>query len=161
MDSSGINILIAAHHTLTKTGGRLRLAGASTTVMRTSCRERGRSPGRTAHARHRSYRLTLPRQRSRTTAAAPSSGRPWHTCSRPARQEGRAGRTAPTPARPATSRGAGHRKNSLCSLPGCRLLIEPRLRGCAFYPRCCGTGSGRAPLVIVLACVPRRKIRTA
>ncbi|WP_411076087.1 STAS domain-containing protein [Streptomyces sp. cmx-4-7] len=35
MDSSGINILIAAHHTLTQAGGWLRLAGATTAVMRT------------------------------------------------------------------------------------------------------------------------------
>ncbi len=35
MDSSGINILIAAHHALTSVGGWLRLAGATTAVMRT------------------------------------------------------------------------------------------------------------------------------
>ncbi|MFF5638695.1 STAS domain-containing protein [Streptomyces sp. NPDC012825] len=35
MDSTGINILIAAHHTLTQAGGWLRLAGTTTAVMRT------------------------------------------------------------------------------------------------------------------------------
>ncbi|KOX25772.1 hypothetical protein ADL06_17835 [Streptomyces sp. NRRL F-6491] len=35
MDSSGINILIAAHRTLTEAGGWLRLAGTPTGVMRT------------------------------------------------------------------------------------------------------------------------------
>ncbi|MGA4867166.1 STAS domain-containing protein [Streptomyces lavendulocolor] len=35
IDSSGINILIAAHHTISKAGGWLRLAAPTTTVMRT------------------------------------------------------------------------------------------------------------------------------
>ncbi|MFJ5879143.1 STAS domain-containing protein [Streptomyces sp. NPDC093088] len=35
MDSSGINILITAHRTLTEAGGWLRLAGTTTAVMRT------------------------------------------------------------------------------------------------------------------------------
>ncbi|MER5452827.1 STAS domain-containing protein [Streptomyces sp. NPDC002766] len=35
MDSSGINILIAAHHTLSEAGGWLRLAALGPTVMRT------------------------------------------------------------------------------------------------------------------------------
>ncbi|MFD4878615.1 STAS domain-containing protein [Streptomyces sp. NPDC058420] len=35
MDSSGINLLIAAHHTLTEADGWLRLAGAVPSVLRT------------------------------------------------------------------------------------------------------------------------------
>lgn len=35
MDSTGINILIAAHHTLTEAGGWLRLAAPGEAVMRT------------------------------------------------------------------------------------------------------------------------------
>ncbi len=35
MDSSGINILIAAHHALTAAGGRLRLARPTDAVLRT------------------------------------------------------------------------------------------------------------------------------
>ncbi|MGW2835972.1 STAS domain-containing protein [Streptomyces sp. NPDC001286] len=35
MDSSGINILIAAHQTLSQAGGWLRLAAVGTTVKRT------------------------------------------------------------------------------------------------------------------------------
>ncbi len=35
MDSSGINVLIAAHHALTQAGGWLRLAAPTDTVMRT------------------------------------------------------------------------------------------------------------------------------
>ncbi|MFC9284631.1 STAS domain-containing protein, partial [Streptomyces collinus] len=35
MDSSGINILIAAHRTLTDTGGHLHLARPTQTVLRT------------------------------------------------------------------------------------------------------------------------------
>ncbi|MFD7703652.1 STAS domain-containing protein [Streptomyces caelestis] len=35
MDSSGINVLIAAHHALTRAGGWLRLAAPTDTVMRT------------------------------------------------------------------------------------------------------------------------------
>ncbi|MEU0004256.1 STAS domain-containing protein [Streptomyces sp. NPDC006314] len=35
MDSSGINILIAAHHTLTEAGGWLRLAAPAESVLRT------------------------------------------------------------------------------------------------------------------------------
>ncbi|MFB7031574.1 MULTISPECIES: STAS domain-containing protein [unclassified Streptomyces] len=35
IDSSGINILIAAHYALTSAGGWLRLAGVTTPVMRT------------------------------------------------------------------------------------------------------------------------------
>ncbi|WP_253195617.1 STAS domain-containing protein [Streptomyces sp. JHA26] len=35
MDSSGINLFIAAHHTLTEAGGWLRLAGSGETVRRT------------------------------------------------------------------------------------------------------------------------------
>ncbi|MET7686270.1 STAS domain-containing protein [Streptomyces sp. NPDC005423] len=34
MDSSGINVLIAVHHTLTGAGGWLRLAGATPPVLR-------------------------------------------------------------------------------------------------------------------------------
>ncbi|MFI6564146.1 STAS domain-containing protein [Streptomyces sp. NPDC050534] len=35
MDSTGINILINAHHTLSEAGGRLRLAAPTTAVRRT------------------------------------------------------------------------------------------------------------------------------
>ncbi|MFH8804551.1 STAS domain-containing protein [Streptomyces sp. NPDC017936] len=35
MDSSGINVLLAAHHTLARAGGWLRLAAPTDTVMRT------------------------------------------------------------------------------------------------------------------------------
>ncbi|GAA3494615.1 hypothetical protein GCM10019016_017150 [Streptomyces prasinosporus] len=35
MDSSGINVLIAAHHALTRAGGWLRLAAPTEAVMRT------------------------------------------------------------------------------------------------------------------------------
>ncbi|MFF8035226.1 MULTISPECIES: STAS domain-containing protein [unclassified Streptomyces] len=34
MDSSGINVLVAAHQALTETGGRLQLAGAHGPVLR-------------------------------------------------------------------------------------------------------------------------------